>query len=874
MTMTTRFFVLLLAAFVLATPALADDGWGPRIQARVEFDSYDAWREFISRPGLDVMHSKPGLMVRIVTDAEQLNDLRSRGYAITVEIEDMERYYASRLRGPNFGQFHTYSEMIDFVDDLHANFPTIVAERESIGSSWEGRALWAVKISDNPGVDETEPEVLFDGMHHAREPMSLEVQLHYMNWLCQNYGSDPEATFLVDNREIWFIPVVNPDGFVYNETNYPSGGGMWRKNRRNNAGSSCYGVDPNRNYDYEWGTSGISTNPCSDTYCGPSPHSEPEIQAYVNFVENHEFITNVTFHSVAGMVLLPWGYDHTVHTPDDALFRTMANEMAKYNGYQVGQAGEILYDCSGTTCDWAYGVEDVLSLCIEVSGSDFWPQESEIAGLNEENLWPQIYITRVAGGYLALDEYTLSGGDGDEEPDAGETLDFVATIENQGVALGMTNVDLTLMTDDAYVTLHDATTTLGSIPALGSADNASDPFSFTLDPACPDGHGLTLTLEITGDNFYAEEDISWMVGSPTLVFSDDMEAGTDNWIENDGYWGLTTSEYHTASNSYTDSPSGPYGNYRNTWIELANPLDFTHAAAAEMTFWHRVNTELDYDFCYVEASTDNGASWMQVGPKYHGDNGGWEQVELDLSPYVGTDQFKVRFRFDSDTYVTDDGWFVDDVKIYGPDPSNAPPDAPALSDPPDGGTVSTSTPALEVANASDPDAGDVLTYGFLIYDDAERTSLVTSTSGVAEGSGTTSWTVGAPLADGTYYWTAYADDGTERGPLMETGSFVVEGTGVEGATSRLALHPALPNPFAGSTMIAFESPAATKVRVEVYSVDGRLVRTLMDGVAAPGRTELTWDGRGRNGRRLGSGLYFIRVSTPEATRHGKVVVLH
>jgi len=866
----TRLFLVgvLVAA---ASTALADTG--PKIQALVEFDSHAEWREFVSIPGLDVMTSKPGVMVQIVTSADQLEDLRSRGYRMTVEIEDMERHYSSRMRGPNFGDFHTYSEMIDVVDDLHANYPTIVAARESIGTSWEGRALWAVKISDNPGVDETEPEVLFDGMHHAREPMSLEVQLYYMNWLCQNYGTDPEATFLVDNREIWFIPVVNPDGFVYNETTYPSGGGMWRKNRRDNDGSSCYGVDPNRNYDYEWGTSGISFNPCGDTYCGPEPFSEPEIQAYRDFVLDHEFVTNITFHSVAGMVLLPWGYDYTQHTADDAVFRTMANEMAKYNGYQVGQAGEILYDCSGTTCDWAYGVADVLSLCVEVSGSDFWPQESEIDGLNAENLWPQIYVTRVAGGYLAVDDYTLSGGNGDDEVDPGETLDLSVTIENQGVGLGMTNVSVTLTSSDAYVTLNDATTTLGSVPALGSADNASDPFSFTLDASCPDGHGLTLTLEITGDDFYAEEDISWVVGTPTLVFSDDMEGGAGNWVENDGYWGLTTSDYYSSNTSYADSPSGPYGNYRNTWIELASPLDFSNASAAEMTFWHRVKTETDYDYCYVEASTDNGATWAQVGPRYHSDNGGWEQEELDLSAFVGTDQFKVRFRFNSDAYVTDDGWYIDDVKIYGPDPSNAAPSAPALSDPPDGGTVSTATPDLEIVNATDPDAGDILTYAFMIYGDAERTSLVASTSGVTEGSGTTSWTVGSALSNGTYYWSAYADDGTERGPLMETGSFTVEDTGIDGQHGRLALHPALPNPFGVSTMIAFESPAATEVSVEVYSVDGRLVRTLLSGSVAPGRTELTWDGRDATGHRLGSGLYFIRVSTPEETTHGKVVVL-
>jgi len=214
------------------------------------------WQRFVSRPDLDIMSSKPGLGVTFVTDADQVEALRSEGYRIVVEIEDMEAFYASRIRGPNFGQFHTYSEMEDFLDALHAQYPSITTSRISIGTSIEGRTIWAFKISDNPDLDEDEPEILFDGMHHAREPMSLEAQLHFMEWLTQNHGTDPEATFLVDNREIWFIPIVNPDGFIYNETTNPSGGGMWRKNRRDNPGSSCKGVDLNRNYPYQWGKVG------------------------------------------------------------------------------------------------------------------------------------------------------------------------------------------------------------------------------------------------------------------------------------------------------------------------------------------------------------------------------------------------------------------------------------------------------------------------------------------------------------------------------------------------------------------------------------------------------------------------------------------
>ncbi len=865
--------VLLVAvlAALAAAPTHAADPELATVRARVEFSSMDEWNDFLRLPDLDVMTSKRGVGATIITNPGQVDELRAMGFNVIVEVADLPSYYRSRMSRADFGDFHNFSETVAALDELHALYPGITTAKASIGTTYDGHEIWAMKISDNPGIDESEPEVFFDGMHHAREPMAMEVILHYMEWLCENYGTDPEATYLVDNREIWFVPIVNPDGYVYNES--IGWGTMWRKNRRVNAGSSCLGVDPNRNYDWAWGTSGISFDPCNDVYCGTDAFTELETQAYRDFATAHDFVTNVSLHSVAGAVLVPWSNTSTSVPDDDALFREIANEMAQYNGYEVGTAYETInYTCSGTTCDWFYGALGCLSLCIEVGGSDFWPDESELPGLRAENLWPMQYVTRVAGSYLALrDTYTLAGGNGDQNPDPGETLDLQVTIDNQGVAAGATNVSITLSSDDPYVQLNDASSALGTIGARDFANNSGDPFSFTLDPSTPDGHGLVLKVEITADDFQGEEEIVWMVGSPTLIFSDNMEGGTAKWIESDGLWGLTSTSFHSMSSSYTDSPGGDYGNYRNTWIELADPIDFSSAVAAELRFWHKVDTEANWDFCYVEASSDGGTTWLQVGERYHG-NWSWAQVVLPLDDFVGTADFTLRFRFTSDSYVTEDGWYVDDVEIYGPSTGNSAPSAPDLSYPPEGGTVSTSTPTLTVSNASDANPGDTLTYGFLVYSDALCTSVVTSASGVAEGTTTTSWTVDTALSNGTYYWRSYADDGTERGLLMETGSFIVDSTGV-GSAPRLALRPAQPNPFGVQTTLAFDMPVAADVTLAVYSVDGRLVRTLADGQAGPGPVEIQWDGCDERGRRVGSGLYFIRLTAGDEVRRGKLVVL-
>jgi carboxypeptidase T len=861
-----------VAALVVACPAAGAPPDAAKIQARAEFSSMSEWQRFVSLPDLDIMKSKPGVGVTFVTDAEELAELRSQGHRIVVEIEDMEQYYASRIRGPNFGQYHTYSETEEFLDDLHAQYPSITTARDSIGTTIEGRTIWAIKISDNPDLDESEPEILFDGMHHAREPMSLEVQLHFMEWLTQGYGTDPEATFLVDNREIWFVPILNVDGYVYNETTFPSGGGMWRKNRRDNAGT-CEGVDINRNYPYQWGGVGSSSDPCSETYRGTAAGSEPEIQAYMNFIASRNFVANISFHSVAGLVLIPWSYTNT-HTADDATFRLIGNKLAESNGYTVGQAGEVLYNCSGTTTDWLYAAHDIWATCIEVSGSDFWPLESEIDGLNAENLWPQIYLTRITGLYVALADNALTGGNANGKPDPGETLDLTVSVENQSLLASATNVTMTLTTDDAYVQLVNAASTIGTIAPSSTASNAADPFVFTVDPSTPGGHAIAVTVRIDADGFSMEEELVWIAGTPYTLFSDNMESGISKWSESDGRWGLTTASYSSPTNSYTDSPTGSYVNSVNTWIQTVNPIDLSNAVAADLAFNQRYKTEVGYDFCYVEASTDGGATWSQVGPPYSGDSGGWGAESLSLSGFCGTASFKLRFRFASDSYITDDGWYVDDVVVLGPAPGNARPTAPTLSSPPDGGSVSSAAPILTVANATDADPGDVLTYGFVVYADEPCTVVAASTSGVAEGGGTTGWQVAPALADGEYWWRAYADDGTERGPLMASGSFTLDTSGVPGdGQSALALHPARPNPFASETALGFDLPTRAAVAFTIHSVDGRLVRALMTGEAGPGPVEVVWDGRDERGERVASGLYFVRLEVGNAVRQAKVVVL-
>ncbi|MEO0649114.1 MAG: M14 family zinc carboxypeptidase, partial [Planctomycetota bacterium] len=233
--------------------------------------------------------------------------LTAAGIDFEIESADEQARYAERLLSsdpvalegstlagslvPPFGQgsmggYWTWDEVVSVLDQLHAAFPGITTPKFSIGKTLEGRDIWALKVSDAPNVDEDEPEVRYDSMHHSREPQGMQTSFWFLIHTLETYGTDPLSTYLVDERELFFVPVVNPDGYVYNQQIAPGGGGLWRKNRRNN-GDGTTGVDLNRNYPFQWGFDNFGSSPSTDsvTYRGPSPASELETQSMVQFMD-------------------------------------------------------------------------------------------------------------------------------------------------------------------------------------------------------------------------------------------------------------------------------------------------------------------------------------------------------------------------------------------------------------------------------------------------------------------------------------------------------------------------------------------------------------------------------------------------------------
>jgi hypothetical protein len=308
--------------------------------------------------------------------------------------------------------FHTYAEMTAYVKTVADAHPAI-AHRFSIGQSYQGRQLWAVKVSDNVNVDENEPEVLFDGLHHAREHMSLEMTLQIYNWLVNGYGKDSEVTRLVNSREIWIVFAVNPDGGEYDI----SGGKyhLWRKNRQPTPGSSYIGTDLNRNYDYHWGCcGGASTNPANLMYRGPKPFSAPETRAVRDFINSRvvggrqQIRVAITFHTSGRLVMWPYGYTYANVPPDmtsldQKTFVAMGKAMASRNGYKAEQSSD-LYITDGDQIDWLYGVHRIFSFTWELwppetstVWGDHYPADENIATQTARNRSALLYFLDIAG---------------------------------------------------------------------------------------------------------------------------------------------------------------------------------------------------------------------------------------------------------------------------------------------------------------------------------------------------------------------------------------------------------------------------------------------------------------------------------------------
>ena len=629
----------------------------------------------------------------IVLSKSEKNILVQNGINFQVIQDDLTNYYLDRSQpnvdrefplGSMLGNY-TLLEAINQMDTLSILYPSFVSEKDSIGTSFEGRTIWAFKLSDNPSIDEDEPEVLFTGLTHAREPLSMMNLFYFANWICENYNSDLTANYLLDNREMWFIPIINPDGYAYNESISPDGGGMHRKNRRlNPPNSSCnmgtqQGVDLNRNYGYNWGenNSGSSGNPCSAVYRGLSAFSEPETEAISNFILSREFSNVLHYHSYSNFLIHSWGDGSFPDEPDLTTLREIGKEMTRYNGYLVGTGTETVgYGVNGDAVDWSYGTAGLISYTPEVGtfSDNFWPSEDRVIPLCQDQVYSNSIFALVAGSdYIIYDRIFNNS-----YPEIDDTISISLVIQNRGLNNSNGSVTLDITPLNSYSSLSVDNITIETLPAR-SSDTTDILLSISSDIENGTKGGLILSLH-DSSSFNRMDTVSIIFGDYEEIFFDGAENGMIEWSEDDN-WG-TIFDASEGLSSITDSPVGNYiGDWGTSKTQLSRIINFSGIFYPFITFDAKWNIEQSYDFAQFQASTD-GVNWIPLSgnytsigsgsgvqttgePIYDGLQEDWINETIDLSFYTNKPRVWFRFALKSDGAIEEDGFYFDNFYIHG-----------------------------------------------------------------------------------------------------------------------------------------------------------------------------------------------------------------
>jgi murein tripeptide amidase MpaA len=639
-------------------------------------------------------YSKKGFFEGEV-NTNDIEKLETLGFEFTILIDDISDFYVKRnekktssntknivyncgqpkdystpqhFKLGSMGGFLTFDEAISELDSMRILFPDLISEKSQIGLSIENRPIYAYKISDNPDINESEKQVLYTSVHHSQEPCGLQQLIFFMYYLLENYNQ-PEIKFMIDNLEIYFVPVVNPDGYVYNETQNPAGGGTWRKNRRPNG--LFNGVDLNRNYDYafgynEIGSSSIGVHPW---YRGTAAFSEPESQAMKTFIESHDFLLDLNWHSYGDFLIYPWNYE-TLLTNDSVAFEEFSRYLTLESHYRFGTCDQTYgYNSNGDADDWGYGnntnKNKIFSFTAEIgSNADgFWPQSTNIIPLCKKSLDMNIRFARLATKYALVSDVSPT---------------FISStnskISFEVYCLGLDTVaDFTV----SLTSLSQNVLATGSpiqFNGMKTLERKDSSIVFTIAPGVVQGTVLPFELSISNGIFTWRDTINKIFAVPDTLLKDQANDLT-NWTSNG--FSVTSESFSSAPSSFTESPGGNYSLLQSSSLVLNTELDLTTADHAYLLFKAIWEMEKSYDWVEVYASIDNGASWTPLcgkyssygtddqnlsEPIYDGFLNSWINEEIPLNDFIGNN-IKIKFEFHADQTHNFNGIYLDDIYV-------------------------------------------------------------------------------------------------------------------------------------------------------------------------------------------------------------------
>ncbi len=506
--------IVLLAVVLLGTyrPVTADDPQPELLVIRLYYADQQMLNELAARmEPWEVNAAQQYILVDVTR--QEYGRLRRQGFRVEIDTTLTAELNAPREPLPDQGGgipgypcYRTVEETFASAAALAANYPTL-ATWTDIGDSWDkvtpggpaGYDLNVLRLT-NSSIPGFKPPLLIFGAIHAREYTTAEMATRFAEYLLNNYGIDPDVTWLLDYHEVHLVLQANPDGRKRAEA-----GQSWRKNTNNADGcATTYGVDLNRNFDFFWNSGGSSPDPCSTTYHGSAAASEPETQAYqayeaMIFPDQREDPITATapitttgifidLHSYAREILWPWGF--TSNPPPNHIgMQTLARKMGYFNGYDATQS---LYATSGTTKDFAYGAFGVPGYTIEMGTAFF-----QACTYFENTIVPEMLPTLLYAAKAARFAYITPAG-----PDVVNLALSAASVP------AGTLVDITAVIDDTRYNNSQGTEPSQNIMAAEYYIDTPPWVTTTLPVAWPmtavDGNfnnpleGVTATLDTSG----------------------------------------------------------------------------------------------------------------------------------------------------------------------------------------------------------------------------------------------------------------------------------------------------------------------------------------------------------------------------------------
>lgn len=562
------------------------------------------------------------------------------------------------LSGPNNNSgYYTYNEVLSKLDELSNSYPNIVSSRQSIGLSHENRPIWMVKISDyHSSNNASEPDIYYQSLIHPREPMSMSVLLHYMFWLAENYGNNPIATHLVDNREMYFVPVVNPDGYVH----VGNGNFMHRTNR--NISSCSHGIDLNRNFSARWGQGATTTTCGPSTYSGPTPFSEKETQKVRDFILSKDIVTAVDIHSYSDIYIEGNSYNNT----NKHVYESFGIDMCHENNFGFGTGEEMLYLAGGTACTY-YDDLGIVGWTPEV-GSNFWEHKDSISPVTLRHLPNMQYVAQIAGEYPEIKSINISN---EETLYPGGYYSLDIGIFNKGLSEAANNISIEIVEESENIKIW-TNQYISPILYARTDSTFTEILNFQVLPSALNGDYITFKIKITLNGIeYDIDSEKYKIGCYTELFNFDdqnLNEQFNRYSSNTVNWELT--DRNTRKGSYAITDSRLYNTARCVTKELTirDELELQNSQNPYIEFWlstgFSAENSSNLNYLALEYSLDNGASWTEY--KRYINTNPWQK---EIMPLLKQNQL-IRFSLNTDDTSCSSGWpfqpegvYIDEIKI-------------------------------------------------------------------------------------------------------------------------------------------------------------------------------------------------------------------